>query len=123
MSANKMELSHSPLPFAGFDAGTNNEPWDAGIIFIDPAARIVAAESSRCMPSAEGQVQYHNGMQATGVWLPYRAPDEAQTSGPRSGVVNSISCERRDQVIYCVACRARCRTEHLPWQWNKSSGV
>ena len=63
-------------PFEAFDAGTSNEPWDAGIIVIDPAARIVAAESSYGMPSAEGQVQYHNGLQATDVWLPYRAPDD-----------------------------------------------
>jgi len=63
-------------PFAVFDAGTNDEPWDAGIIFIDLAARIVAAESSYSMPSAEGQVRYHDGVQATDVWLPYRAPDD-----------------------------------------------
>ncbi len=63
-------------PFAAFDVGTNDEPWDAGIIFIDLAARVVAAESSYFVPSAEGRVQYHDGMQATDVWLPYRAPDD-----------------------------------------------
>ena len=63
-------------PFAAFDAGTNDEPWDAGIIFIDLAARIVATESSYSMPSAEGRVRYHDGVQTTDVWLPYRAPDD-----------------------------------------------
>lgn len=62
--------------FAAFDAGTDDEPWDAGIIFIDLAARVVAAESSYSMPSAEGRVLYHDGVQATDVWLPYRAPDD-----------------------------------------------
>jgi hypothetical protein len=63
-------------PFAAFDAGTNDEPWDAGIIFIDLEARIVAAESSYSMPSAEGRVRYHDCVQATGVWLQYRVPDD-----------------------------------------------
>ncbi|HYK89423.1 MAG TPA: hypothetical protein VE398_11675 [Acidobacteriota bacterium] len=63
-------------PFEAFDAGTNDEPWDAGIMFIDLAAHIVAAESSYSMPSAEGQVRYHDGVQATDVWLPYYAPDD-----------------------------------------------
>jgi len=61
-------------PFAAFDAGINDEPWDAGIIFIDLAARVVAAETSYSMPSAEGRVQYHDGVQATDKWLPYRVP-------------------------------------------------
>ena len=63
-------------PFAAFDAGTNGEPWDAGVIFIDLAARIVATESSYCIPSSEGRVQYHDGVQATDAWLPYRAPED-----------------------------------------------
>jgi hypothetical protein len=63
-------------PFAAFDAGTRAEPWDAGIIFIDLAAHIVAAKSSCCMPEVEGRVQYHDGMKATDVWLPYRVPDD-----------------------------------------------
>jgi hypothetical protein len=63
-------------PFAAFAAGINGEPWDAGIIFIDLAARIVAAESSCSMPSAAGQVLYHDGVQATDVWLPYQVPED-----------------------------------------------
>jgi len=63
-------------PFAAFDAGTNDEPSDAGIVFIDLAARVVAVESSYSMASAAGRVQYHDGVQANDVWLPYRAPDD-----------------------------------------------
>jgi hypothetical protein len=63
-----------PPPFALFGAGTNEEPWDAGIVFVDLAARVVAAESTYSTPSADGLVQYHEGVQATELWLPYRVP-------------------------------------------------
>ncbi|MGA2262833.1 MAG: hypothetical protein ABSH28_15540 [Acidobacteriota bacterium] len=63
-------------PFAAFHIGSSDEPSDAGIMFIDLAARVVAAESFYSMPSAEGQVRYHDGAQETDVWLPYRAPDD-----------------------------------------------
>jgi hypothetical protein len=64
------------LFFVGFDHGTNEEPWDAGIVLVDLAARIVATESSYSIPLAEGQVEYHNGAQATDICLPYRVPDD-----------------------------------------------
>jgi hypothetical protein len=63
-------------PFAAFHAGTDQEPWDAGIIFIDLAARIVAVESTYSIPSAEGQICYHNGKHLTDVLLSYRNPDD-----------------------------------------------
>ncbi len=63
-------------PFAEFDAGTSDESWDGGIIFLDLAARVVACESSYSMPPPEGRIQYHDGVHATDVWLPYRTPDD-----------------------------------------------
>ncbi len=63
-------------PFTSFALGVNNAPWDAGIIFVDLAARVVATESSYSTLSPEGEVQYHNGVQATDVWLPYRVADD-----------------------------------------------
>jgi PAS domain-containing protein len=63
-------------PFASFSAGENFEPWDAGLVFVDLAARMVAAESSYSMPQAEGEVNYHDGMQATDVSLLYRIPGD-----------------------------------------------
>jgi hypothetical protein len=62
--------------FAEFSNGVDVKPWDAGILFIDLAARVVASESSYSAPSAEGQVQYHNGAKAIDVWLPYSAPHD-----------------------------------------------
>jgi hypothetical protein len=63
-------------PLELFSAGTDREPWDAGIVFIDLAARIVAADSSCCMPAAEGHIAFHDGARATNVRLPYYLPDD-----------------------------------------------
>jgi hypothetical protein len=61
---------------ARFFSGANSEPRDAGIVFVDLAARIFAAESSYSILMPEGEVQYHNGRELTEVWLPYRVgPD------------------------------------------------
>ncbi len=58
--------------FQGFRRGINDEPWDAGIVIIDLAARLVACESTYSSPGHEGEVQYHDGHQATDLWLWYR---------------------------------------------------
>jgi hypothetical protein len=63
-------------PTSAFGDGINDEPRDAGIIFVDLAARVVATESSYSMPSAEGLARYHDGVQATDLWLPYRLSDD-----------------------------------------------
>ncbi len=63
-------------PFDMLHDGTDMKPWDAGIIFIDLAARIVAVESTYSMPAPEGQVHYHDGKRATKVRLPYQVPDD-----------------------------------------------
>jgi hypothetical protein len=59
-----------------FSDGLNEEPWDAGIVFVDLGARIFAAKSSYSILMPEGEVQFHNGRELTEVWLPYRVgPD------------------------------------------------
>ncbi len=52
------------------------EPYDAGIIVIDLAARIVASESSYSQPGPEGTVDYHDGRAATEISIRYRVPDD-----------------------------------------------
>lgn len=37
-------------PFALFDDGINEKPWDAGIAFVDLAARIAATETTYSNP-------------------------------------------------------------------------
>jgi hypothetical protein len=61
---------------AGFFDGVNEEPWDAGIVFVNLAARVFAAESSYSILMPEGEVQFHNGRELTEVWLPYRVPPD-----------------------------------------------
>ncbi|HEY6119772.1 MAG TPA: hypothetical protein VIV66_07425 [Pyrinomonadaceae bacterium] len=51
-------------------------PYDAGILTIDLAARIIACDSTYSQPSLEGSVQYHNGKECTDTWIPYRLPHD-----------------------------------------------
>ena len=65
-------------PFAWFHqrSSIDEQPYDAGIVIIDLAARIIAAESTYSHPQPEGEVDYHNGNHATDVRIPYRVtPD------------------------------------------------
>ena len=71
-----MKSSDHTTPFACFrsNAEVDPEPWDAGLVIIDLAARIVAAESTYCEPQPEGEVCYHDGTQATDISILYRVP-------------------------------------------------
>jgi len=84
-------------PFASFRSGCeiDSEPWDAGLVIIDLAARIVATESTYSQPQLEGVVRYHDGTQSTDVSVPYRLASDWL-------FVNSVdayrwSCDRRRQ--------------------------
>ena len=64
-------------PFGWFRKGPiDKEPWDAGIVIIDLAARIVASESTYSRPGPEGEVNYHDGVCATDISIFYRLPDD-----------------------------------------------
>jgi hypothetical protein len=52
------------------------EPFDAGIMVIDLAARVVAVESTYSLPLAEGEIHYHDGEQLTDFKIPYRVADD-----------------------------------------------
>jgi hypothetical protein len=54
----------------------DERPWDAGIVVIDLAARIVASESTYSQPGPEGQVNYHNGEHSTDVPVIYRLSND-----------------------------------------------
>lgn len=82
-------------PFASFRSrcAIDSEPWDAGLLIIDLAARIVAVESTYSQPHLEGEVRYHDGTQSTPISVPYRLPEDWL-------FVNSVdayrwSCDRR----------------------------
>ena len=61
---------------ADLRAALDAEPWDAGIVVIDLAARIVATESTHSQPGPEGEVCYHDGHALTEVPILYRVPDD-----------------------------------------------
>lgn len=65
-------------PFAIFHSGTDIDevPWDAGIVIIDLAARIVASESTYSCPAPEGEVRYHDGEKSTDYSIAYRVPED-----------------------------------------------
>ena len=65
-------------PFAAFQSSSELDPnpWDAGLVVIDLAARIVLSDSTYSMPGAEGEVDYHDGAQATECPILYRLPDD-----------------------------------------------
>lgn len=65
-----------PFPCFLSRAEIDPEPWDAGIVVIDLAARIVAVESSYSQPGPEGEVCYHDGTCLTDVSIPYRLPPD-----------------------------------------------
>ena len=52
------------------------QPYDAGVVVIDLAARIVAIESIYSQPAAQGQLYYHNGQHSTDEPILYRLPDD-----------------------------------------------
>jgi hypothetical protein len=65
-------------PFEWFRNGQeiDERSWDAGIVIIDLAARIVAFESTYSYPALQGEVNYHDGVCGTDISILYRLPDD-----------------------------------------------
>ena len=62
--------------FRCFGGSLNDEPYDAGLVVIDLAARLIAAESSYSSPGRQGTVWYHNGECGTNIPIRYQLADE-----------------------------------------------
>lgn len=63
-------------PFDLFDADGDDTPWDAGIAFVDLAARVLACESTYSSPQSQGAVYYRDGEKQTDVRICYSVPDD-----------------------------------------------
>ncbi|MDQ1638530.1 MAG: hypothetical protein QOF62_1869 [Pyrinomonadaceae bacterium] len=66
----------NPEPVHSLAAALDAEPWDAGIVVIDLAARIVAIDSLYSQPGPEGEVFFHDGQALTDIPILYRVPDD-----------------------------------------------
>src|SRR6185503_11483380 len=51
-------------------------PYDAGILLIDLAARMVSCESTYSLPGSRGTVDYHDGTQCTRFPIKYQLSDD-----------------------------------------------
>jgi hypothetical protein len=62
--------------FYGFSSGADDEPYDAGLIIVDLAARLVVCDSTYFAASHEGSVTYHDGKGATEVEVRYHLSND-----------------------------------------------
>ncbi len=62
--------------FRCFDGCLDDEPYDAGLVVIDLAARLVVVESSYSSPGRKGSVWYHDGSCCTDTQIRYQLADE-----------------------------------------------
>jgi hypothetical protein len=67
-----------PGEFASFrpQPEIDTKAYDAGLVVIDLAARVVASESTYYQPGPEGQVYYHDGTKLTDIPISYHLPDD-----------------------------------------------
>ena len=63
-------------PLSTFREGLCMDPLGAGIVIVDMAARIAAAESPTWTLLGQGQMLYQDGSESSDLWLRYRAPDD-----------------------------------------------
>jgi hypothetical protein len=59
-----------------FHRGLNEEPWDAGIVILDLAARLVVIDSTYSCPGPTGEVDYHDGRSATKIRISYHLAED-----------------------------------------------
>jgi hypothetical protein len=62
--------------FGWFHSGIDDEPWDAGLVIVDLAARLVAYESTYSSLGKSGWVSYHDGRSATDNSVGYSLADD-----------------------------------------------
>jgi hypothetical protein len=83
--------------FGWFSAGINDEPWDAGVVIVDLAARLVVYESTYSSLGREGYVAYHDGHSATKHDLRYHLPDDWKFVSNMESSWRSLADARRSE--------------------------
>jgi hypothetical protein len=62
--------------FAHFRDDVDDRPYDAGVMVVDLAARLVACASTYCDPGPHGYVTYHDGHSATDMHFHYNLSED-----------------------------------------------
>lgn len=62
--------------FSNLCPGLNDDPYDAGLVVIDLAARLVVVDSTYSSPGPIGEIDYHDGKRSTDTWLRYHLADD-----------------------------------------------
>lgn len=73
--------------FGWFRPGIHDKPYDAGVVIVDLAARLIACESTYSSPQRYGSVLYHDGQVATDLEVGYHLPDDWT-------ILSEVSCWR-----------------------------
>ena len=76
MALKRFEQSDGQFSHFKNRSHVDTKPYDAGVLIIDLAARIVAYESTYSAPGPEGRVAYHDGEHATDIPIFYRVPTD-----------------------------------------------
>jgi hypothetical protein len=77
--------------FHGFRRGLRDEPYDAGLVVVDLAARLIVCDSTYSWPGRDGDVTYHDGHCATDTSLRYHLPDDWKITS-ESFTIGSLDC-------------------------------
>lgn len=83
--------------FAGFSPGINDEPWDAGLVVVDLAARLVVCDSTYSAASRDGYLSYHDGKCATEFDVRYHLSDDWKLSREALGWAALADARRRER--------------------------
>lgn len=110
LGADPVSLPELEAAFARFENATSkrsyfanlserfcDEPYDAGIVVIDLAARLVVVDSTYSSPEPVGEVCYHDGHSARDKWLRYHLADDWLFSRDRSGWQAVAEQRRRER--------------------------
>src|SRR5262249_23816436 len=62
--------------FRGFSPGIDDTPYDAGLVIVDLAARLVVCHSTYSSACRTGYVSYHNGKCATDLLVRYHLSED-----------------------------------------------
>ncbi|HEX9640468.1 MAG TPA: hypothetical protein VGB13_04070, partial [Candidatus Krumholzibacteria bacterium] len=75
----------------------NDHPFDAGLVFIDLAARLVMCDSTWSATAREGYVPYHDGKSATEIHLRYHLSSDWEMMRGSDGWPHLAESRRRER--------------------------